>query len=142
MHWWRKMSISLKPSHLATYKDVAMLFIKHGRNAKIESEKLSDKFGIDEQIEPSDNAEAFVEDLKRLGSTFIKIGQLLSTRTDLLPASWISALKHLLDHVEPFPYEDVQRIVQSSSACGSQRHSTNLIRSRLRPHPDKGRCDQ
>jgi len=119
-----------------------MLFIKHGRNAKIESEKLFDKFGIDEPIERSDNAEAFVEDLERLGPTFIKIGQLLSTRTDLLPASWISALKHILDHVEPFPYEDVQRIVQSSSACGYHRHSTNLIKSRLRAHPDKGRCDQ
>ena len=90
-----------------------MLFIKHGRNAKIESKALSDKFGINEKIEPSDNAEAFVEDLEKLGPTFIKIGQLLSTRTDLLPASWLAALKRLQDDVAPFPYEDVHRIVES-----------------------------
>lgn len=107
------MSISLKPSNLATYKDVAILFLKHGRNAQHEREKLSDQFGVNKKVEPTDDAEAFVNDLEKLGPTFIKIGQLLSTRTDLLPASWLAALQRLQDDVEPFPYEDVHEIVES-----------------------------
>lgn len=107
------MSISLKPSHLATYKDVAILFLKHGRNAKHDSDKISAEYGVDEEIEPSENAEAFVNDLEKLGPTFIKLGQLLSTRTDLLPGPWLAALTRLQDDVESFPYGKVQRIVEA-----------------------------
>ncbi len=107
------MSIFLKPGHLATYKDVAILFLKHGRNAQTEREKISDKFGVDENIEPTEDAEAFVNDLEKLGPTFIKLGQLLSTRTDLLPTPWLTALKRLQDDVEPFSYEEVHEIVEA-----------------------------
>ncbi|MGJ8677446.1 MAG: ABC1 kinase family protein [Akkermansiaceae bacterium] len=107
------MSLSNKPSHLATYKDVAMLFLKHGRKAVKESDQLMEKFEIDSDIEVSDDAEEFVKDLENLGPTFIKLGQLLSTRPDLLPSSWLIALQRLQDDVKPFSYEEVQQIVES-----------------------------
>jgi predicted unusual protein kinase regulating ubiquinone biosynthesis (AarF/ABC1/UbiB family) len=53
------------------------------------------------------------KDLEKLGPTFIKLGQLLSTRADLLPAPYLDALTRLQDHIEPFPYEEVDRIVSS-----------------------------
>jgi predicted unusual protein kinase regulating ubiquinone biosynthesis (AarF/ABC1/UbiB family) len=57
-------------------------------------------------------AKAFARDLEALGPTFIKFGQLLSTRSDLLPPAYLDALARLQDDVDPFPYEDVERIVQ------------------------------
>jgi predicted unusual protein kinase regulating ubiquinone biosynthesis (AarF/ABC1/UbiB family) len=57
-------------------------------------------------------ADAFARDLEALGPTFIKLGQLLSTRADLLPPEYLAALARLQDNVDPFPYEQVERIVQ------------------------------
>ena len=57
-------------------------------------------------------AEAFVRDLESLGPTFIKLGQVLSTRADLLPQPYLNALARLQDDIEAFPYADVERIVQ------------------------------
>src|SRR5204863_956432 len=52
-------------------------------------------------------------DLENLGATFIKLGQLLSTRGDLLPQPYLDALSRLQDDVEPFSYEIVEQIVSS-----------------------------
>src|SRR5204863_826348 len=52
-------------------------------------------------------------DLENLGATFIKLGQLLSTRGDLLPQPYLDALSRLQDDVEPFSYEEVEQIVSS-----------------------------
>ena len=57
-------------------------------------------------------AQAFAHDLEQLGPTFIKLGQLLSSRADLLPPEYLEALARLQDDVGPFPAADVERIVQ------------------------------
>jgi ubiquinone biosynthesis protein len=46
---------------------------------------------------------------RSLGATFIKVGQIMSTRPDLLPPHIIGALEALQDNVGPFPYHQVQR---------------------------------
>src|SRR5215211_6650665 len=107
------MVVSLKPERLKRYKDVAMLLIKYGRSdlisvAGLEGSVLPDEIVAESQTAP---AEELAKDLERLGPTFIKLGQLLSTRADLLPAPYLEALERLQDHIEPFPYEDVERIV-------------------------------
>jgi predicted unusual protein kinase regulating ubiquinone biosynthesis (AarF/ABC1/UbiB family) len=58
------------------------------------------------------DAQEFAADVERLGPTFIKLGQLLSTRADLLQPAYAEALARLQDHVEPFPFADVARIVE------------------------------
>lgn len=58
------------------------------------------------------NPEELVEDLKKMGPTYIKLGQLLSTRPDLLPENYLQALANLQDDVETIPYEDVEKIVE------------------------------
>lgn len=59
-----------------------------------------------------DEAKDLANDLEKLGPTFIKIGQLLSTRSDLLPVSYLDALSRLQDKVEPVPYEEIEKVVQ------------------------------
>ena len=58
-----------------------------------------------------DRATQLAVDLEAMGPTFIKVGQFLSTRGDLLPGNYLEALSRLQDHVAPFPYADVERIV-------------------------------
>jgi ubiquinone biosynthesis protein len=108
-----KMVVSLKPERLKRYKDVAMLLIKYGRSdlispAGLEGSVLPDEMAAESEIAP---AEDLAKDLEKLGPTFIKLGQLLSTRADLMPGPYLEALSRLQDHIESFPYEEVERIV-------------------------------
>ena len=50
--------------------------------------------------------------LEELGPTFIKLGQVASTRADLLPPEWIEELKKLQDAVPPFAFEKVKEVVE------------------------------
>ncbi len=107
------MVVSLKPERLKRYKDVAMLLIRYGRSdlisaAGLEGSVLPDEIAAESQTA---SAEDLAKDLERLGPTFIKLGQLLSTRADLLPGPYLEALERLQDQIEPFPYEEVERIV-------------------------------
>ena len=56
--------------------------------------------------------EELVEDLKKMGPTYVKLGQLLSTRPDLLPENYLQALANLQDDVETVPYEEIQKIFE------------------------------
>ncbi|HXL80308.1 MAG TPA: AarF/UbiB family protein [Pyrinomonadaceae bacterium] len=105
--------VSLKPERLKRYKDVALLFVKYGRSDLVQQDGLDDSLELDEMqlAETRPEAEELAADLERLGPTFIKLGQLLSTRADLLPAPYLEALSRLQDRIEPFSYEEVDQIV-------------------------------
>ena len=105
--------VSLKPERLKRYKDVALLFVKYGRSDLVKQAGLEDSIELDEMqlAETRPEAEELAKDLEKLGPTFIKLGQLLSTRADLLPTPYLEALSRLQDHIEPFPYEQVDEIV-------------------------------
>ena len=105
------MAISLAPTHLKRYADVARLFVKYGKGPLADSlgrefprERASDAVGPD--------PEELARDLEKLGPTFVKLGQLLSSRADLLPTPYLEALSRLQDQVEPFPFDDVERTVE------------------------------
>ena len=49
---------------------------------------------------------------ERLGPTFIKFGQLLSLRPDLLPPAYITELEKMQDHAPPVPYPEIRRVIQ------------------------------
>lgn len=107
------MGVSLKPERLKRYKDVAMLLVKYGRSdlisaAGLEGSVLPDEIAAESEMPP---AEELARDLEKLGPTFVKLGQVLSTRADLLPGPYLDALTRLQDQIEPFPYDEVERIV-------------------------------
>src|SRR5256714_1421793 len=109
------MVLSLKPERLKRYKDVAALLVKYGRSDLVEhasANLLHGKPGSTALI-AQPKADELADDLEKLGPTFIKLGQLLSTRGDLLPQPYLDALARLQDKIEPFPYEEVERIVSS-----------------------------
>lgn len=58
--------------------------------------------------------------LESLGATFIKFGQVLSTRSDLLPADIIEELSKLREHVPPFPAESVQDILRTELGASAE----------------------
>ena len=107
--------VSLKPERLKRYKDVALLLVKYGRSDLVKQAGLEDSLELDETTlaETAPKAEELATDLEKLGPTFIKLGQLLSTRADLLPAPYLEALSRLQDQIEPFPFAEVDRIVSA-----------------------------
>jgi ubiquinone biosynthesis protein len=105
--------VSLKPERLKRYKDVALLLVKYGRSDLVKQAGLEESLDADETslAETTPKAEELAADLEKLGPTFIKLGQVLSTRADLLPPPYLEALSRLQDQIEPFPFAEVDRIV-------------------------------
>jgi predicted unusual protein kinase regulating ubiquinone biosynthesis (AarF/ABC1/UbiB family) len=108
------MSTSLKLAHVKRYADIARLLMKYGRSDVVK------EAGWDSDLPPAESehavqapakAEELAADLEAMGPTFVKLGQLLSTRPDLMPAPYIDALSRLQDDVAPFAFEEVDRIV-------------------------------
>jgi predicted unusual protein kinase regulating ubiquinone biosynthesis (AarF/ABC1/UbiB family) len=107
------MPILPKPQHLKRYQEIAWLLVKHGRSEVVRA-------AADDVIEDSPagqemaaEAKSLADDLEALGPTFVKLGQVLASRPDLLPSPYLSALARLQDKVGPFPFEEVERIVAS-----------------------------
>ena len=61
---------------------------------------------------PNSLAESFVNDLEALGPTFIKIGQALSTRPDMVPPAYLAALERIQDDVDPLDMAEVRAVVE------------------------------
>ena len=105
------MSVALRPQHAARYKDIARLLVKYGRSDLVKDAGLDDVADYTDDGDVPAKAEELTDDLERMGPTYIKLAQLLSTRADLIPPPYAKALSRLQDSVEPFPFEDVERIV-------------------------------
>src|SRR5690606_24320343 len=88
---------------------IALLFVRHAKPAILAQTDFMDEVDRADasQSGPSD-PEAFAAALERLGPTFVKFGQLLSTRGDLLPAPYLLALERLQDDVEPVPFQEIR----------------------------------
>ncbi|MFL6513870.1 MAG: ABC1 kinase family protein [Chthoniobacterales bacterium] len=109
------MAISLKPQHLKRYQQIAWLLIKYGRSDLVKQSGLAETLQAEQRVTPKEAAKAdeLAADLERLGPTFVKLGQLLSTRVELMPRAYLQALERLQDKVEPFGFDQVETIVSS-----------------------------
>jgi predicted unusual protein kinase regulating ubiquinone biosynthesis (AarF/ABC1/UbiB family) len=108
--------MALTAERLKTYGGLARLLIRYGRSDLVRKaglEELADEDALAADTPGADVAERFASDLESLGSTYIKIGQFLSTRADLLSQPFLDALSRLQDDVAPFSFAEVEAIVTS-----------------------------
>lgn len=105
------MNLSLKPSHLKRYKEIALLF------GNYTNPELAKQFGVRAELDEDlpeigkRAPEELTNELERMGPTFVKLGQILSSRADLLPKPYLDALSRLQDKVKPFSYAEVEEII-------------------------------
>jgi ubiquinone biosynthesis protein len=97
------------------FREIASVFIRHGFGWVFAQFKLRRELQVDYEganltraaLASPDTGKRLVAALTELGPTFVKLGQILSTRTDLLPASIIEELSTLQDNVDPLPFEEM-----------------------------------
>ncbi|MEP6550923.1 MAG: AarF/UbiB family protein, partial [Gemmatimonadales bacterium] len=108
----------LSPKHLPRLVATIRLFTNYGLRdfAKrqgllgLEVAGVSDESGPEGDVAPK--ARAFRERLVELGPAYIKLGQVLSTRPDLIPKPYIDELEHLQDDVPPMDIEQVEKTIE------------------------------
>jgi len=94
---------------MTRYKSIAALLVKHWRADGVKNFDPTVPQANDPEM--VDDARQLADDLESMGPTFVKLGQLLSTRADLLPPAYLDALSRLQDDVEPIPFETVEATV-------------------------------
>jgi ubiquinone biosynthesis protein len=97
--------------------EIAQVAVRHGFGYWFETHRLTDLFPrrgnrIEDAGQPSQRGQHLREMLDELGPTFVKFGQLLSTRPDVLPPDIIAELRGLQDDVRPFPISDVEKVIE------------------------------
>lgn len=93
---------------LARLREVAAVLVRHGLARLVRGVPDVDvPEGHDGQATPQRVAAALVE----LGPTYVKLGQVLSTRPDVLPPDWIEAFEKLQDDVTTVPLDEIQRVL-------------------------------
>jgi ubiquinone biosynthesis protein len=85
---------------LGRISEIAQVAAKHGREVELAEEG-------------SPRGQRLREMLDELGPTFVKFGQLLSTRPDIVPPDIVFELKGLQDQVRSFPFEDAREVIES-----------------------------
>ena len=108
--------MSILPENFTRYRKFFSFMLKYGNSdlfRKTTANAFEDPSSENKDQDSYDRSpEELVEDLKNMGPTYIKLGQLLSTRPDLLPEAYLKELATLQDDVPPIPYEEVHQIVE------------------------------
>ena len=108
----------MSTSRIDRYRDLGRLFFLYGRkDFRLELKAPEDLIEESSEEEPlhedvAQRARAFTAKLKEMGPTFVKFGQILSTRHDIVPPEYIRELEVLQDDVEPFSFAEVEQIVE------------------------------
>ena len=74
---------------------------------------LERRHGHAPEERPSDRGRRLREMLDELGPTFVKFGQLLSTRPDLVPLDIVAELRRLQDDVTPVPFSEIEEVIRA-----------------------------
>jgi ubiquinone biosynthesis protein len=97
-------------------REIAAVMARHGFAPTMRTIPLVRTFASEDDVarRARPAAERFAAMLEELGPTFVKLGQILSTRADLLPPDFVAALSRLQDQVPPFPLDDVRRTLSQA----------------------------
>jgi ubiquinone biosynthesis protein len=103
--------------NLGRLSEIAQVAVRHGFGYWLDSHRLADLIPWRERVPLTDDAATnrgrhLREMLEELGPTFVKFGQLLSTRPDVLPPDIIAELRGLQDDVRGFPFEEARAMIE------------------------------
>ncbi len=108
--------------HLNRYRQILAVLFKYGFGDLVDVLKIEQYLEIGlqmisrkrrEQVDRLTRSERVRMALEELGPTFVKLGQMLSTRPDLIAVEFIEELSKLQDRVPPFSYTEVSQIIES-----------------------------
>ncbi|MFJ7848702.1 ABC1 kinase family protein [Peribacillus sp. NPDC097224] len=104
--------------HAHRYQEITNAFLKNGMGYFIYRLGLSDgkstsKVAPEENLNLRSIGERLHKILQSLGPTFIKLGQIASTRRDIVPEEIVRELEKLQDQVTPFPFEKARQIIEA-----------------------------
>lgn len=120
------MGLSLRPAHVHRYQQMAMLLVRHARGDVLRSAVGAELRDVESTPEQAAAGKALAEELEAMGPTFVKLGQLLASRTDLLPSSYTQALSRLQDDVTPLPFAQIEQIFTDELGVRPSRVFTEL----------------
>jgi ubiquinone biosynthesis protein len=108
----------LSPKHIPRLAAIVGLFTRFGLRDVAKQQGLITLLPSEDDVPPEEiaereaHAEGFRKRLVELGPAYVKLGQVLSTRPDLLPEPYIRELEKLQDDVGPIPLEEVEEIIE------------------------------
>jgi ubiquinone biosynthesis protein len=94
-----------KQRNLGRLSEIAQVAVRHGFGYLVEGRRHT-------ELEGSSRGRHLRDMLDELGPTFVKFGQLLSTRPDIVPPDIVTELRGLQDDVRPFPFADIEQTIQ------------------------------
>ncbi|HMR64656.1 MAG TPA: AarF/ABC1/UbiB kinase family protein [Anaerolineae bacterium] len=122
------------PRHLGRYRQIVEVLISHGFGAAIAQLGLERRLNLPiwllrrkepatTELSPAEHVRLALEEL---GATFVKLGQILSTRPDLLPPAYIVELSRLQDRVPPAPWEKIKARIEEELGEPVERLFTSI----------------
>ncbi len=107
-------------NHISRYREVANVLVKHGFGFLFDRVSLRNILGfrrpktvLDDEVKKYTRPQRLRLAFEELGPTYVKLGQLLSIRPDLLPAHYIAELEKLQNSVPPFAFAEVLGVLTS-----------------------------
>jgi ubiquinone biosynthesis protein len=108
-----------KQRNLGRLSEIAQVAVRHGFGYLVEGRRQN-------ELEGSARGRHLRDMLDELGPTFVKFGQLLSTRPDVVPPDIVLELRSLQDDVRPFPFADVAQTIQEDLGQPIERLFTDF----------------
>jgi ubiquinone biosynthesis protein len=124
----------IRPRYLRRYREIVEILADYGFGAFLAQMGLSDRFNIprwwrrrkDIPGDAMTNPRRLRRALEDLGPTFIKFGQILSTRSDIMPPAYIEELSYLQDEVAPVSWDEARMVVESELGAPVEQLFTHV----------------
>src|SRR5688500_996273 len=112
------LSLTKRVRNIARFRDIMSVLAAHGFDQLVDQLDLEERMIIKTMIKPRVEEKSrwrrLAEAMEELGPTFVKLGQIMSTRLDLLPPDAIVELKKLQHEVKPVSFEEIRSAVEAS----------------------------